>query len=591
MIKHIKYMVTNWIAWDKKSLFFFPVRVLALVCQPILTAYVPKAIIDCINSNADISEIVKVVTCLSILITITTWLAPFLKELLDGSSRIIRMRYAVLAFKKILYTSYINIESFSGRSNQKRASDFYKSNHSAAGIFSELCTQCAVAIIGIISCMFLIYQVEFLIVLIILITCAIEFLLLKKLNKKNIDIFISRSILLSKLDYFYFLSKNSNSSKDLLIYNFKEFFSICCSKIVCEFQKLTNDYTLQSVQISTTRAITNFLRNLVAYSYLTYLVYTNKITISDYIFYFGIITGFSNWIMQLVKCYSNIEKCCNECSYYRKFINDNTSLEDSNNLFFDKIENIEFRDVCFKYPDSEIETIKNLSFKINVGENIAIVGENGAGKTTIIKLLCGLYRPTSGQILVNDIPINTISTSSYFDLFSVVFQDYKFLPFSIAQNLCPSLQYNKKDLDKALKLSGIYEKINSLPEKENSLMVPEINENAITFSGGEEQKLLLAKAIYKNAPILILDEPTSALDPMAENELYIKYSNISKHKISFFISHRLASTRFCDRILFIKNGAITESGNHIELMELKKDYFKMYQLQSYYYKENAGDIF
>lgn len=588
MKSNFLYMIKNWCTWDRKSLFYLSIRVFALVCQPILFAYVPKAIIDCINSNANIYEIIKVVASFSVLIAITTWLAPFSKELLDGSSRIIRMRYAVLAFKKILYTHYINIESFSGRNAYMRASDFYKSNNSSAGIFSELCTQCAVSIIGIISSICLIYQVDFLIILTIFITCIIEFSLLKYLNQKNTEILNLRSNLFSKLDYFYFLSKNSSSSKDLLIYNFKEFFVHCCLKIIFEFQKLTNDYSQQSAQISGTRAITNFIRNLVAYAYLTYLVYTNKITISEYIFYFGVITGFSNWIMQLVKCYSDIQRCCNDCFYYREFIAEKKEMEFSNSELCKKIECIEFKNVCFKYPDNDKETINNVSFKINYGENIAIVGENGAGKTTIIKLLCGLYKPTSGQILINNIPTNTISTSSYFNLFSVVFQDYKFLPFSIAQNLCSSSQYNKKDLEKALKLSGIYEKINSLPEKENSLMVPEINENAVAFSGGEEQKLLLSKAIYKNAPILILDEPTAALDPIAENELYLKYSNISEQKTSFFISHRLSSTRFCNKILFVKNGTITESGTHVELMDLKKDYFKMYQLQSYYYKESAG---
>lgn len=582
------YMLKNWFYWDKKTLFYFPLRVLALVCQPILIAYVPKAIIDCIYSNANISELIKVVISLSIFIAITSWLAPFSKELLDGSSRIIRMRYAVLAFKKILYTSYINIESFSARCEYKRATDFYKSNHSSAGIFSELCTQCAVSIIGIISSILLIYQIEFLIILIILITCVVEFFLLKHLNKKNIDIYNLRSGLFPKLDYFYYLSKSSSTAKDLFIYNFKEFFIHCCQRIIYEFQKLTNDYNQLSAQISGTRAITNLLRNLVAYAYLTYLVYTNKITISEYIFYFGIITGFSNWIMQLVKCFSNIEKCCNNCSYYTKFIGDNVDIDNSNNTLFEKIESIEFKDVCFKYPDSDIETIKNLSFKINCEEKVAIVGENGAGKTTIIKLLCGLYQPTNGQILINNIPINTMPTNSYFNLFSVVFQDYKFLPFSIAQNVSSSLEYNKKDLENALKASGIYEKINSLPEKENSLMVPEINKNAVAFSGGEEQKLLLSKAIYKDAPILILDEPTASLDPIAETELYLKYSNISEQKTSFFISHRLSSTRFCTKILFIKNGTVAECGTHLELMNLKKDYFKMYQLQSYYYKEKAG---
>lgn len=591
MKKNFVYMFHNWVSWDKKSLIYFFLRVFALVFQPILTAYIPKSIIDCINSNASISKIIETIAALSILLAITTWIAPFMKELLDGTSRIVRMKYAVSAFKKNLYTSYVNIESFSGRNANMRASDFYKSNHSSAATFIELCTQCAVSILGIISAMLLIYQVNIFIIIIVLISCITEFLLLKHLNKKNLEIMNKRSELFSKLYYFYFLSKEPNIAKDLYIYNFKDYFINCCNRIIYKFEKLTKNYTQYSAQISGIRALTNLIRNLVAYLYLSLLVCREEITVSEFVFFFGIITGFSNWIMQFVKCYSNLEKSCNDCTHYREFVDNSDIVDNSKEIIFEKIESIEFKDVSFKYPNSNIETVKNLSFKIEKNQNIAIVGENGAGKTTIIKLLCGLYQPTNGQILINNIPINNFSETCYFNMFSVVFQDYKFLPFTIAQNLCVSKQYNKKDLEHALKLSGIFEKIMLLPKKENSLMIPEINKDAVVFSGGEEQKLLLSKAIYKNAPILILDEPTAALDPIAESELYLKYYDICQGKTSFFISHRLSSTRFCDKILFVKNGGITESGSHEELMKLQKDYFHMYQLQSYYYKENAGETF
>ena len=230
-----------------------------------------------------------------------------------------------------------------------------------------------------------------------------------------------------------------------------------------------------------------------------------------------------------------------------------------------------------------------MSFKVSRGENIAIVGENGAGKTTAVKLLCGLYCPTSGEILINGKSSRDFSNDSYFKLFSAVFQDYYFMPMTIAENICTASDYDRKKLFAAFDKAGISEKINSLSLKEKTYMIKDVYKDAADFSGGEKQKLLLAKAIYKNAPVLILDEPTAALDPIAENELYLKYNEMTSGKISFFISHRLSSTRFCDRILLVKDGKIAESGTHEELMALKGLYYRMYQVQSYYYKENGGE--
>ena len=163
------------------------------------------------------------------------------------------------------------------------------------------------------------------------------------------------------------------------------------------------------------------------------------------------------------------------------------------------------------------------------------------------------------------------------------------MPMTVAENICTTSNYDKERLFAAFDKAGISDKINSLPDKENSYMIKDVYKDAVDFSGGEKQKLLLAKAIYKSAPVLILDEPTAALDPIAENELYLKYNEMTEGKISFFISHRLSSTRFCDRILFIKDGRIVESGTHEELMALKGSYYRMYQVQCYYYKENGGE--
>lgn len=591
MISNVKYMIKKWIAWDTRGLLFLFISVPALVLQPIIMAYIPKAMIDCIEKGVGVSRLIVVIALLSVLVALTTWLAPFIQELLNGSSRIIRMRYAVMAFHKNLNTDYMNIESIEGREKNQRAMDFYRSYHSSSSEFVLICNQMLMCFVGVITSLALIYKINVFMILLIFLTCIGEIFLLKYLNKKENLVKDARSGIFVKFNYFYSLSKNAKAAKDIRLYGFSDYFVYSLAKIIRALEEMTAKYLQQSVAVSGSRALLNFFRELVAYGYLTYLVCQSKLSVSYFIFYFGIITGFSNWIINFVFSYASLERCCNDCEAFRDFVeNVDDNVENKVVASFDSIDSIEFKNVCFTYLGANDSTIKDMSFIVRSGENIAIVGENGAGKTTAIKLLCGLYYPTSGEILINGKNIQNFSNKSYFDLFSAVFQDYSFMPMSIAENICACSDYDKEKLYDAFEKAGIIDKINSLEKKEATMMVRDVYKEAVDFSGGEKQKLLLAKAIYKNSPILILDEPTAALDPIAENELYLKYNKMTANKISFFISHRLSSTKFCDRIWFIKEGTIAEDGTHEELMALKGSYYRMYQIQSYYYKEMEADV-
>lgn len=258
---------------------------------------------------------------------------------------------------------------------------------------------------------------------------------------------------------------------------------------------------------------------------------------------------------------------------------------------------IVFSHVSFAYPgEGKAEadyTLKDVSFAIRPGEKVALVGLNGAGETTLIKLLCGMYEPTEGEILLNGQPSTEWSLEEWYGFFAVVFQDLGVLPAPIAENVavCASEAADRQRVRQCLEQAGLWKKVESLPHGMDTYLQKELFREGVNLSRGEIQKLLLARAIYREAPVLVLDEPTAALDAIAENELYLKYNELTQGRTSLFISHRLSSTRFCDRIFMLDGGRIVEEGSHQELMEKKGAYYQLFQVQSHYYQKDRTEEF
>lgn len=593
LLDNIRYMFKNWYLWHRRSYLYLAARIPAMIVVPMLSAYAPKIMMDSIAEQVSVGTLVVRVALLCLGIAGASWIAPFMQQKLEGSSQILRMRYAVLSFRKTMTADYVDVESLSGRERLERSKPFVNGGYSGAQAFCDVVCHFTYSFFGILTSVALLNRLPAVMLLLIAATCIGEFFLHRleyKADRKNRD--ASNSIYL-KFEYFFRTSHEFAAGKDVRLYSLGDWFLKLTADLLHAYTRVQKKFLGVSYSVSAARALLSALRDGVAYFFLISAVLSKSITVSDFIFYFGIVTGFSGYVSTLTYQYNQLIRCSLECSKFREYVESpEKRAEQKPPIPPAERYAVEFKNVHFRYRDSENETIRGMDFCVRGGENIAIVGENGAGKTTAIKLLCGLYGVTDGEILVNGENIAQYSQESYFDLFSVVFQDYHFLPVSVAKNvaLCEEENIDRERMWACLAEAGIREKIESLPERENTLMNKSVHKNAADFSGGEKQKILLARALYKGSPILILDEPTAALDPIAENELYLKYSALSEGKTSFFISHRLSSTRFCDKILFLSDGKIAEFGTHDELMAKKGKYYRMYQLQSYYYQEECGAI-
>ncbi len=398
----------------------------------------------------------------------------------------------------------------------------------------------------------------------------------------------------TKLDYVTTLPSDYSYAKDIRIYGmidwFKNTFRALSGEVMGWEIKTANRQFLASLA----DLLVILLRDGAAYAILIKMTLDGEITPDKFVLYFAAISSFASQIGSIIGKWNSLHSMSLKICDLREFLDLDTEEEVTSRLpeslaYPDyPAPAIEFENVTFRYDGAEEDTIKNISFKIKPGEKIALVGLNGAGKTTLVKLMCGLYKPTSGRILLNGTDTTTYSREDYYRLFSCVFQDIRTAFFTLAETIsCTDIKETDLDrVNECVRRAGLEDKINSLPNGVLTKLDKQLNKDATDLSGGQKQKLMLARALYKNAPVLILDEPTAALDPIAENEIYLSYNAMTEHKTSMFISHRLASTRFCDRIFYLSKGKITEEGSHDELMKRDGEYAALYEIQSCWYRDD-----
>lgn len=392
--------------------------------------------------------------------------------------------------------------------------------------------------------------------------------------------------------YYYEYGSNYNTGKDIRLYDQREIFISVITSLVEEFRKLFNKIGNMRAAYGGISGLISSLSSGLVYIFVGLKAIAGAITVGSMVQYIGSISQFMGGATKVLSSINDIKNNNQYLQLYIDFLN----IEGEKYKGSQPVEKrdddeyeIEFKNVSFKYPGTEEYVLHNISMKLNIGERLAIVGMNGSGKTTFIKLLSRLYDPNEGEILLNGIDIKKYDYDEYLNLFSIVFQDFKLFSFSLGQNVAASVDYDEERVKQILEEAGLRERLNNMPKGVNTPLYKDFDEEGVEISGGEAQKIALSRALYRGAPIIILDEPTAALDPIAEYEIYTKFDEIVGTKTAFYISHRLSSCRFCDEIAVFHEGRIIQKGSHEELVkDIDGKYYELWNSQAQYYNDGVG---
>lgn len=591
----LKYAYSILFKNKKNYIFLIPIFILTTIIGTIITTYIPSLVVYFIENNFDISKILILLLLLILLFIVIQIVTSFINEILSLGYTVIR---ATIPFKMITRSSlnmdYQIFELKETKDKFLKAQDGVGSNYDGIeGLYRDF-PNLIIAILGFLifglTTIFISYYVLIIILVVFAINLIISRFIAKKDNKYKDEI----SKISSKISYFSLVSESEKEAKDIRSYSlsskFKKILDGYQSSIGKIIFKLNFLWFLPEFELS----IGAIIRDLVAYGFLIYQVINGDIVVSEFVALISSITAFNSYIDKISTSLDNNIRRGIEISYFKSFFdiknkfNYITKVSDEDKILSKPFE-ININNISFKYEGSDNYIFKDFSLKIKEGEKIALVGINGAGKTTLAKLLVGLYYPSEGDILINDVSIKDFNINNYYKHVSMVNQNIYPLAFTIKDNIICNDKFDENKFNQVLIDAGLKEKVNSLKNKENTYISQNFSSEGINLSGGEMQKMYLARALYKDSSFLILDEPTSALDPLAEGELYNKYATLVKNKTSIFISHRLSSTRFCDRIYFLKNGTIVEEGSHDELMAKKKEYYKMFNVQAKYYQDKEEE--
>lgn len=586
--QNIIFSLANIWKTDKFYYLAFIPQIPLSVFLPLAGVYFPKLLIELIEQKAGDKEMLFTIGGYCTVLMIAGIVNLFCEARVSSTTYTFFIGYQNQVVEKYMTMDYENTENPSISDMHHRV---YGGGMAAENIVKEL-NGLFIMLLGIFTYGGIIGVVNPLILLLLIVSSAINYITLtyvRNYTDKNMD---KWTHLDRKNGYLYDMSGKYDYAKDIKLYGMR----VWLSELTGYYQKLRMKWHIKIYNKNLFAGMVDgglrFIRDGVAYAVLITMLLNNKIDVGSFVFYFGAIAGFSGWLSSIVSKFNTVISQNIEINRLRAYLEiedkfnhgEGIPLPSGNEIPYE----ITLKNLSYSYQGSDKSAVDEVSLTINKGEKVAIVGLNGAGKTTLVKLMCGLFYPSSGSVLLNGKDVKDYNIEEYYKQFSTVFQEIGLYPVPITQFIAGSHKnIDEEKIRQSLKLAGLDRTVAELPGGMYTTLVKGIFDDGIDLSGGEKQKLMLARALYKNAPVIVLDEPTAALDPIAENELYMKYAALTEGKTSVFISHRLSSTRFCDRIIFLQDGKIAEMGSHNELMEKNGLYANMFHIQSHYYKEDA----
>lgn len=568
------------------SLFLVPTRIM----KSFSSILVPKLVIDSIeNFSGEYTFLVNIII-VTVIIAVTSIIELLAKNTMEHNmNSFVLIRLNKLWIEKVSTMDYEVFTSELGKqSSSKARMTLEGTTRWGIGTYVPRLLELLTSSIGFILYGIILVYVHPIVLVALIVAYGINMVVTLYAEKKKQLLKDDVAKAERKMNYFAYNTRGLSIAKDIRVYSMREWIRQMAT--MARFDKKNVDEKVYKYQVVVliVNGVVVLVRDGVVYSILIWLTLKGDVTIGNFALYAAAVNGLGDWLTQITTGIGAFREADNNVTDFRQFLSlPDGRIESKEPLELVSNLGIKLDNVSFSY-DGKNNVLDNVSLEVKPGEKIAVVGSNGAGKTTLIKLICGLLHPNCGQILLNGVSVSSISQEDYSKAISAVFQDSALLPVSIKQNIVMNDREIKEDkLTRVVTLVGLEDKIASLEMGIDTPLVKHISENGTEFSGGEVQKLLLARAIYKDSPILILDEPTAAMDPIAEQNVYLKYNELAKDKTAFFISHRLSSTRFCDKIILIDGGKIREVGTHDELMNKRGLYHDMYMIQSKYYQEEC----